>query len=215
MPITWGNINSELNVLLEDPTAVSYSSDLRIACFNRAMEYFAVTHTALFKVASATADSENIITYPEDFLDIPDGGVEVLWKTKSRWLEMQELIAGSGIPKEGYAKLHNGLKLFTTEYENIKLWYFSKYPSVVNANSVIYLPAWSHWAVMNLACAYLMYPGMMNQQMLRQFQTRRDAGAPDDNPPRTQAKFLMAVYMDTVSKIKTQDRGYVMREGRL
>jgi hypothetical protein len=215
MPTTWTQINTELGVILEDTAAVSYSSDLRIACFNRAMEYFAVTHTALFKTASATADASCMIAYPEDFLDIPDGGVEVLWKTKSRWLEMQELIPGTAIPKEGYAKMHNGIRLFTTEFEEIKLWYFSKYPSVVNGNSTILLPAWSHWAVMNLACAYMLYPGMMNQQLLRQFQTRRDAGSPDDNPPRTQAKFLMMVYLDTVSKVKTQDRGYIMREGRL
>jgi hypothetical protein len=215
MPTTWTQINTELGVILEDTAAVSYSSDLRIACFNRAMEYFAVTHTALFKTASATADTSYMIAYPEDFLDIPDGGVEVLWKTKSRWLEMQELIPGTAIPKEGYAKMHNGIRLFTTEFEEIKLWYFSKYPSVVNGNSTILLPAWSHWAVMNLACAYMLYPGMMNQQLLRQFQTRRDAGSPDDNPPRTQAKFLMMVYLDTVSKVKTQDRGYIMREGRL
>jgi hypothetical protein len=215
MPTTWTQINTELGVILEDTSAVSYSSDLRIACFNRAMEYFAVTHTALFKTASATADANSMIAYPEDFLDIPDGGVEVLWKTKSRWLEMQELIPGTAIPKEGYAKMHNGIRLFTTEFEDIKLWYFSKYPSVVNGNSTILLPAWSHWAVMNLACAYMLYPGMMNQQLLRQFQTRRDAGSPDDNPPRTQAKFLMMVYLDTVSKVKTQDRGYIMREGRL
>ena len=70
-------------------------------------------------------------------------------------------------------------------------------------------------AIINLTCAYMLYPGMMNQQLLRQFQTRRDAGSPDDNPPRTQAKFLMMVYLDTVSKVKTQDRGYIMREGRL
>lgn len=215
MATTWGQINTEIGILLEDTTAVSYSTDLRKSCFNRAMEHFAVTHTALFKIATATANSEKIISYPEDFLDIPDGGVEVLWKEKSRWLEMQELIPGTAVPREGYARLQNGIKLFTTDFETLKLWYFSMYPSVSLDASVIYLPVWSQWAVLNLACAYMLYPGMMNQQLLRQFQTRRDAGSPDDNPPRTQAKFLMAVYMDTVSKVKTQDRGYIMREGRM
>lgn len=215
MATTWGQINTEIGILLEDTTAVSYSTDLRMACFNRAMEYFAVTHTALFKTGPATADTSYMVAYPEDFLDMPDGGVEVLWKTKSRWLEMQELIPGSGIPKEGYARLHHGIKLFTQEFESLNLWYFSKYPNVSGTNSVVYLPVWSQWAVLNLACAYMLYPGMMNQQLLRQFQTRRDAGSPDDNPPRTQAKFLMAVYVDTVSKVKTQDRGYIMREGRM
>jgi len=215
MPTIWTQIDTELGVILEDPSSVSYGSSLRIACFNRAMEYFAVTHTALFKTASATANADYVVPYPDDFLDLPDGGVEVLWKDKRRWLEMQEMIPGTALPKEGYAKMHNGIKLFTLEFEELKLWYFSKYPAVVNGNSQILLPAWSHWAIINLTCAYMLYPGMMNQQLLRQFQTRRDAGSPDDNPPRTQAKFLMMVYLDTVSKVKTQDRGYIMREGRL
>jgi hypothetical protein len=211
MATTWTQINTEIGVLLEDPGMTSYNEELRKNCLNRAMEYFAVTHTALLKTQTATANTSNVIAYPEDFIDAPDGCVEVSWKDKSRWLQEEEILQGSAVPKEGYVAMHNGLFLFTKEYDSLKLWYFAKYPNVTIGSSQVMLPAWSQWAVINLACSYMLYPGMMNQQMLRQFQNRRDAGSPEDNPPRAQAKFLMTIYIDTVTKVKSQDRGLIYR----
>lgn len=214
MTITWTQLNTEIGILLEDPSSASYSDDLRKNCFNRAMEYFAVTHTAMMKVETVTAGADYVIPYPADFIDAPDGCIEVTWKDKKRWLHEEEVTQGDAVPKEGYIPMHTGYQLFTQDYDALRLWYFAKYPSVTGNNSPIVLPAWSQWAVINLACAYMLYPGMMNQQMLRQFQNRRDAGSPEDNPPRSQARFLMTVYMDTVTKVKTQDRGYIHRKSR-
>lgn len=214
MTTTWTQLDTEIGILLEDPTSTSYGAELRKNCFNRAMEYFAVTHTAMMKVASVTAGSDYVISYPADFIDAPDGCIEVTWKDKKRWLHEEEITQGDAVPKEGYIPLHVGYQMFTQEYDGLRLWYFAKYPSITASGSLILIPAWSQWAVLNLACAYMLYPGMMNQQMLRQFQTKRDAGSPDDNPPRTQARFLMTVYMDTVTKVKTQDRGYIHRRTR-
>lgn len=211
MPTTWTQINTEIGVLLEDPNMTSYNEELRKNCLNRAMEYFAVTHTALLKSADVTAGTNSLIAYPDDFIDAPDGCVEVSWKDKSRWLQEEEIAQGMGFPREGYIPMHNGIFLFTKEYDALRLWYFAKYPGVTSGNSPILIPAWSQWAVMNLACAYMLYPGMMNQQMLRQFQNRRDAGSPEDNPPRAQARFLMTIYADTVTKVKAQDRGFIYR----
>lgn len=214
MTTTWTQLNTEIGILLEDPNMTSYNEELRKNCLNRAMEYFAVTHTAMMKVQTATANADLVIAYPEDFIDAPDGCVEVTYNDKKRWLNEEEIVQGEALPREGYTLLHNGFQLFTTEYSALRLWYFAKYPNVTTGTSPILIPVWSQWAVMNLACAYMLYPGMMNQQMLRQFQTKRDAGSPDDNPPRTQARFLMTVYMDTVTKVKTQDRGYIHRKSR-
>lgn len=214
MTTTWSQLDAEIGILLEDPNSVSYGADLRKNCFNRAMEYFAVTHTAMMKVAAVTADSSYVILYPSDFIDAPDGCIEVTWKDKKRWLHEEEVTQGDAVPREGYIPLHIGYQMFTQEYDSLRLWYFAKYPAISLGSSQIVIPGWAQWAVMNLACAYMLYPGMMNQQMLRQFQTKRDAGSPDDNPPRTQARFLMTVYMDTVTKVKTQDRGYIHRKSR-
>lgn len=214
MTITWTQLNTEIGILLEDPSSASYGDDLRKNCFNRAMEYFAVTHTAMMKVETVTAGADYVIPYPADFIDAPDGCIEVTWKDKKRWLHEEEVAQGDAVPKEGYIPMHIGYQLFTQDYDALRLWYFAKYPSVTGNNSAIVLPAWSQWAVINLACAYMLYPGMMNQQMLRQFQNRRDAGSPEDNPPRSQARFLMTVYMDTVTKVKMQDRGYIHRKSR-
>ncbi len=214
MSITWLDMNAEIGILLEDPGMTSYNEALRKNCFNRAMEYFAVTHTAMMKTQSVTADASRFIAHPADFIDAPDGCVELTWKDKSRWLKEEEVVQGEAVPLDGYALLHGGFKLFTREYDSLSLWYFAKYTAITGNSSTINLPAWSHWAVINLACSYMLYPGMMNQQMLRQFQTKRDAGSPEDNPPRAQARFLMTIYLDTVSKVKTQDRGYITRRNR-
>lgn len=209
---TWGQIDSDLDFFLEDTSRQSYPEVTRLAAFTRACEYFATTHTAPFKsvTVSATAYGDGtLVSWPQDFLELPEGGVA---DEDGYHLEPLQVVPGDGKPSSGYIAMGDGLYLPGAQ-SVVRLWYFAHYTAVENSSTEINLPAWAEWAVLNLAMAYLLYPAMMNQQMLRQFQTRREAGAPEDNPPREQAKFLMGVYQDIVGRVRPQDRGLAFTPG--
>lgn len=210
---TWAQIDSDLDIFLEDASRASYKEASRIAAFNRACQYFAVTHTAVFRsvVAEASAYAEGtIVAYPGDFLELPAGGVE----TDSIRLEPGNvLIPGDGAPSGGvYMTLSDGIYLPGGETQ-VRLWYYGTYTAVVDGATVVNLPTWAEWALVNLTMGYLLYPSMMNQQMLRQFQTRREAGQPEDNPPRIQAKFCIQQYHEIVGRVPPQDRSTAYTPG--
>ena len=84
--MNWQTLSAELDYLLQDiaPSgatvgqAQSYPADLRTNCFNRAQEFFAVTHTAPMKIASLTAytafDDGLVAALPADLIQI--GGIK-------------------------------------------------------------------------------------------------------------------------------------------
>lgn len=209
---TWKDISDQLSLLLNDDAKASFSENLRKAAFNRALQYFAVTHTAPLRTvtASAYAYAEGaMVSFPSDYLELPSGGVEIPTtdeSTRSAWLEPVGITPGMQVPASGYMLMQSGIYLTEIPVANVRLWYFGIYNKAVNDASDVDVPLWAEWAVVNLTCAYLLYPTMMSQASLRQFQTRREAGSPEDNPPRAQAIFFIRLYDQIVGKVKTQDR---------
>lgn len=214
MATTWSTLSASLDTLLDDADQASYSDTLRIEAFNRACQYFAITHTALFKNIAATAAPYAqgvLVAYPESLLELPSGGIQDITGRNSYWLEPTPLMPGEDTPTRGYTEIEDGILVYDTDTTDVRIWYFAGYRPIVDGTTVTNLPLWCEWAVLNLAVAYLMYPGMLSQQNLRQFQTRREAGEPEDNPPRRQAMFHMQVYRDIVSTVRQQERSLLFR----
>ena len=205
---TWKNISDEISTLLRDPGKESYSESLRMACWSRACDFFAITHTALFKSVTATASSESVgwlVDYPIDFIEMPSGGVQLEKESNRRWLEPATINPGTEGDINGYLQMSNGI-FFTGEYDSVSLWYYANYTKPTGDSTLLDVPKWAEWALINLTMGYMMYPLMMSQAMLRQFQQKREAGSPEDNPPRTQAVFCMRLYSELVGRVKPQDR---------
>lgn len=207
----WQDITDELSILSRDPDKTAFSEALRIAAFNRACQYFSQTHTSLFKSVTAVATaygSGAIVNLPDDFVELPVGGVST---DRGRWLEPNPIIAGERVPTKGYQILNDGIYLFDNCIESVTLWYYAVYPRITSGISALTTPVWAEWALMNLTLAYCLYPNMAGQASLRQFQPKRDAGDPEDSPPRVQAKFFMNVYNTIVAGFPTQDRSILFR----
>jgi hypothetical protein len=212
MAKAWSLIDTDIGILLGDEEKTSYSAELRITAFNRACEYFAVTHTGIYKnvTASASAYAEGAtITLPEDLVELPSGGIVDL--TSNSYLEPVNIGPGDPVPSYGYTLFEDSVYLFDPDITDIRVWYYAGFTPIVDEDSISNLPKWSEWAVINLAIAYMLMPEMTSQQTLRQFQTRREAGSPEDSPPRQQAMFHIRLYNDIVGHVQAQNRTLLFR----
>jgi len=208
---TWNAVSDELTIWLEDPTKI-VEEGVRIAAFNRAQEHFALTHTAkIVRNASLTIIDGMSFALPADFSEF--AGVRWRKSASSSWVW---LTPGSLIPSEGdpggYLLVGNTVMIMPNQSladllsANVELWYYATYTPVVDGASVLDLPAWALWAVINLALAYTLYPSMIGQAALRRFQTRREAGEPEDSLPKALALFFINIYETTIAKFPKQDR---------
>jgi len=207
----WQDLTDEISTLLRDDSKSSFPEPLRIAAFNRAAQYFSQTHTSLYKNVTAVATAYGngaIVNLPSDFVELPGGGVST---DRGRWLEPSPIIAGERVPSRGYQIVNDGIYLFDPDIKSVTLWYYANYNRVANVASLINTPVWAEWALMNLTMAYCLYPNMTGQASLRQFQPRRDAGDPEDSPPRIQSRFFINVYKEIVGGFPMQDRSILFR----
>jgi hypothetical protein len=209
----WSDLNSRLNVLLDDSGLdPSYPEIRRIEAWNRAQNHFALTHTSMLRIATAITsdyvDGKKAL-YPTDYLEMPQGGVQ----DGDFWLEPVALVPGERVSFSGYMLFPDGIYLPGFKKTSIKLWYFSRYAVVTAGTSNIEVPQWAIDPLLDLSMVFMLYPDMMNQASLRSFQARREAGDPEDNPPRRQAQFFLKLYQETVATVRPQDRSVLFRVG--
>lgn len=201
---TWSEIREELRELLEDTGAAPQFSDpLLLRSYNRAMDYFAVSHTAELIKAAITVTA------------VGDGGTYALPTDVIKIVGLETESDGWFVPlspgqeddqgRSGFIVLSDEL-LFPVGNPTGDLWYFKKYAHATADNSVITIPEWASWAVMNMAVAFALTPKMVGQALLRRFQQSKEAGNPIDNPPRNQADYHRMIYLEQVGAIKPQDR---------
>jgi hypothetical protein len=210
---TWGTLEIELSQLLDDADFATFPEALRIACFNRAMQYFAITHTAVFAmetgIASAFGDGA-MLEYPSNFIQF--GGIKVF----SEWMQPSLIIPGNDETKNGYFALTDKIFFPRTEFfgypassiigKSVEMWYYGHYPAVASNESKVGIPVWSEWGLLNLCIAYILYPQMLSMAELRRFETKRDAGTPEMNSPRKQAEYHMQVYFSSLEQMPAQVR---------
>lgn len=199
---SWADIDTQLGLLLSDSESQSFETDLRIAAFNRAAEYFAVTHTALLKavVATATGNGPKTLALPTDLIEIANVGSDNVW------LQPTMMLPGEPIEASGYSQTADGLFFPDGSVNIVLVWYWSLYPAIEESSTSIGIPKWAEWAVINLAVAYLLYPMMVGVADLARWKERTESGTPLDNSPREQAKFHIQVYRDIVATVPPQVR---------
>ncbi len=210
----WQDLTDELSILLRDDSKTSFAETLRLAAFNRACQYFSQTHTSLYKNATAAATAYGdgaIINLPDDFVELPAGGISA---GTGRWLEPKVVVPGGRVPTNGYTQIGDGIYLYDSTISEVTLWYYANYDRITSAVSMLKTPSWAEWALLNLTMAYLLYPNMTGQASVRQFQPKRDAGSPEDSPPREQALFFMGIYRDIVSSVPAQNRSVLFRPSK-
>jgi hypothetical protein len=207
--MNWTQIDAELTLLLDDTTTaegqqLTYSVAARLEAFNRAQDYFALTHTAPLKIY-ALAIANHRGTLPSDLVQV------AAIKSDDTLLSPSILVPGESAPADGYLQLDaTALHFFDSSLESVELWYYGSYASMVEpveaSDPECSLPRWAQWPVVNLALAYITFPQQVSQATFRQFQSRREAGDPTDNPMRNQANWFMDVYLNALQGHKPQDR---------
>lgn len=208
---TWAELTDELTLLLDDAGASSYAEELRIFSFNRACETFATTHTAPFKSFTATPSAMGAgssVVLPADYIQV--GGV----KRDNVWLRPNLLIPGEDEDTSGYVMVGDAIYFPDADLTDVTVWYYALYPSVANSSSVIPLPKWAEWPVLNLAIAYLLTPSAVGVADLRRWATKREAGQLEENPSRAQQLFHIQQYQTGIMRVKQQDREMLFRTVR-
>lgn len=206
----WSDISTELSLYLDDESKTSATEALRIASFNRAQQYFAVTHTAKPKSTSFTL-TDGQFDIPGDMIELAAVYVYDPQSQKTYSLDKAVLYWSSPSPTNGFRQDALKITVLDSLVPNSQittgtLYYFGAYADITGAESAIELPVWSTWPVMNLAIAYCLYPAMVGQADIRRFQSKREAGSPEDNPPRKQAEFFINMYRSMLAGFPIQDR---------
>lgn len=206
--LTWAQINAELSTLLDDAGMASYAEPLRLTAWNRAQDFFAVTHTAKVLRAdlalSPAPDNMLSAALPADLIEI--AGV----KSENVWLRPARFVPGGQMDADSYIE-NVGQILVPNNYTTIVLWYYARYAPLALPTDTTQIPLWSQWAIINLCIAYILTPHMIGNASLRRFQTRREAGDPVDNPSRTQAEFHINQYRALIANYKPQERDYIYK----
>lgn len=210
--MVWSTVSTELSLFLDDATKTTVTEAMRIASFNRAQQYFAVTHTAQFIALPYTLDTLGQFSSPTGMIEPAAVHVYDPAKTTTRSLEKVTFYSSITAPTGGFYISGGKFTILDAiqPYSQITsgtLYYYGSYTDVATDASVIGLPDWAVWPVMNLTMAYTLYPLMMGQADIRRFQSKREAGAPEDNPSRIQAEFFINTYKSILAGFPIQDRG--------
>ena len=219
---TWAELNSELSLVLDDSTRASYSDALRLSMWNRAQEFFAVSHTALLKrvtLTTAATDDGVSVALPADFILAHSVKVNK-WADDSyilipgqvsitkKWLRTTKMIPGDSEDNTGYMILPNTIFFPCTVRgpSEVVMWYYAFYNKVAGDTTILAVPEWSIWPLIHLTISYILIPAAVGVADLRRFETKRDAGSPEENSSRAQAKYHMQQYQDFIGRFKGQDR---------
>jgi hypothetical protein len=194
----WATLRSEIRDLLgdnKDSGVRAYSDPLLLGAFNRAMDHFAVSHTA--EIADVTLTDVASWTIPAGFIQV--AGVQ---NDTGEWLSRIQIFNSE---YAGYV-VASGQIRFPAGNLTGKLSYFKLYTHIVAEADVIAVPEWSIVGLAHLTIAYSLTPKAVEQAAFRRYQDQREAGQPEDNPMRKQAQFHMGIYKEHVGLVRPQDR---------
>jgi hypothetical protein len=78
--------------------------------------------------------------------------------------------------------------------QTIKLYYVAYYPAIVDDDTLITVPRWAEEPIKLYSAASAIESKSVKTGNLRQYNTKRDAGSPEDNPLLRLAEHYMARY---------------------
>ena len=205
--VTWSTLRAQIARKLNDTGMQRYTADLLMDGINDALRAFASTHTGLASDFEITGDgSTYTFDLPSNIVDSEHAGVYAVQWTEQRWLYEEKYWPAMELPSStrttssaplAYFLWPVGKISFTRVPGNgdtITIHYVAYYPAVTGDASQILVPVWAREAVKLYTCAEALAPGSAKTANLRQYQSRREAGKPEDNPLLVLAKHYLARY---------------------
>jgi hypothetical protein len=210
--ITWGTLKAEIGRMLDDPAHGTYSETLLLDGINAALIAFASTHTGIASDFTLTGDgSTYTFDLPSNIVDQEHAGVYAVEWIDQEWLREEKFWHGTQLPStsrtttsipRAYALWPVGkISFFQVpgNSDTITLHYVAHYDDIVDNNSTIAIPFWAREAVKRFVVAYALAPGYMKTGRLRQYQAKREAGDPEDNPLLRAAEHHMKRYHEILA----------------
>ena len=211
--ITWATLKAEIGRRLNDTSHSSYGADLLLDLVNDALRHLASAHTGLASDFTITGDGTTYaFSLPSNIVDSENSGVYAVQWTEQRWLEEQPYWHGMQFPSSSRdtGSSPNAYTLWPVDRisfgrvpgsgDTVTLHYIAYYPRVIGDTSTILVPVWAREALKCYVCGQAMCPGATKAAKLRQYQSRREAGKPEDNPLRVQGEAYMLRYYQMLAE---------------
>lgn len=197
MAIQWAVLRDRIARKLNDPSYQKYSQQLLMDAANDALRHFAAHHTGVEREASLTGDgTTDTFPLPTDVVDTYAGGVyAVKWSDGNFIRETTHWPSDS--PNPEYILWPRGYIKFTETPSNgatITLYYVGYYTEITDDSTVVEVPNWAIEAIEYRTMAGALDPGIVKRAELGQYQSRREAGGPEDNPLLRAAEYFLKRY---------------------
>jgi len=212
MSLTWGTLKAQIARRLNDADHRTYSEALLRDLVNDALVAFAASHTGMASTFSIEGDGETYeFDLPDNLVDEEGAGVYAVYWKEGQWLSRLEYFPGQDWPSTsrttssspvGYVLWPQDKISFTrvpTDGQDITVYYVAYYPEAENDNSTILVPRWAREAIKYYVLAGALEPGSTKAGKLRQYQSRRDAGDPEDNPLLRLAQYYKQRYYEILA----------------
>ena len=214
--IEWSTLKAQIGRKLNDPTYSKYSEQLLLDLVNDALIHFASVHTGVKSDFDIVGDGEAYsFDLPDNIVDTEQAGVYGVELDDQTWLREQPYWAGMQFPSDtrdtdsspvAYTMWPTdqiSLTRVPSLDEVVALHYVAYYPEVTDDTSVITVPYWAREAIKCYVCSEALGPGSVKTAQLRQYQSRREAGKPEDNPLLARADRFVLRYYQILAEHRT------------
>ena len=206
--LTWATLKAQIGRRLNDEAHTKYGADLLLDLVNDALIHFASVHTGLKSNFDIPGDGVNYqFDLPQNIVDSENAGIYAVQWTNQEWLQEQPYWHGMKFPSTSTTSSSSPVAYtlwpaskitfgrIPAVGDTIVLHYVAYYPDVIDDTSTMPVPKWAREAVKCYVCAEALGPGSVKAAQLRQYQSRREAGKPEDNPLLKRAdRFALRYY---------------------
>jgi hypothetical protein len=202
MTQTYDDIHNRVLRLLNDADAATYGDEL---CYDGIV----AAHDAILpwvpkqSITTVTAGSDGLLfalpadTYIVQAVQIESSG-EFVPKANfaPRSIRRSDYLAQDWIEYPSrYVSLANSL----SEGSKVNIYYLAYWDKPANAENgtfVLTVPPMAHQGLVYYAASHVLLPSAVNSASIRQFNQRIDSGTPEDNPLKTESKYLLERFMN-------------------
>ena len=197
--LTWGDLRKM--VLLEVGEDVLPDNGLQ--SINAALRTLAL-HWAHSTIWNATVTTGALLL-PYDYLQMHAVRAVTGGKMMVNYKSIPD-DTGAGM---GWYDCPHGTLQFPAYRGDVQVFHYAYYPEITantGDSEIIPVPMWSTKGLLIMASAYLLFPEVVSDAALNQFNTRLDSGNPEDIPLLVTIKFLRAQYLEELRMWPKQDR---------
>ena len=199
--ITWLTLKQQVATgFLDDPTYQTYTETKLLWAINDALTALASSYTGVASVSDITGDGTTVEwSLPDNIINERDRGVfGVRWTDDETWLRELDYQPGATVdPSNTYTVWPTGtLGLYQApaDGDTFRVYYIAYYDGVTADDSIIAVPPWAREALKCYCASSVLAPAYAQQALIRNYQSKRDAGNPEDNPQLRLAQHFMKRY---------------------